>query len=793
MRLYRAVYATIERFEPRVLLSADLAPQRNEFMRIDPFAPIQIQQSEPASNVVEEAFPASYDLRNVGGTNYLTSVKDQGACGSCWAFSTYASLESSILKQGGTARDFSENNLKDYHKFDPGPCDGGNSFFSEAYLSRFSGPVDESADPYHPWDDRVNPPPNYPPQYYVREMLRFDTASEIKNALMTNGALYTNMYWDNAHFRTSDNTYYCSYAYSTNHSVTIVGWDDTQATAGGIGAWLIKNSSGTSWGDGGYFWLSYQDYLGGKFAESFRGAVPASTYSKVYYWDEFGNVDSWSAPHVFNKFVASSSSLLKSVGFFTMADNANYTVRVYDGFSGGTLSNVLASASGTMQYAGWHTLDLPTPVTWTAGNDIYIYLYITNGGAFPMASDEAWTYSSKCTASAGQSYWSSDGTYWNDLVLTSNSTANYCIKALTQPLPAPAIPASPAPADGAPDVSRIGLTLNWADSAYASSYDLFLDNMTTPSATNLNASQWTASPQPLAGPHTWKVVARNAAGSTSGPVWSFVVAPLPAPAAPSSPSPADGAFLSSGSVTLDWADCPNATSYDVAFGGFTFNTTISQFGPVTAPEGSCAWRVVARNADASTSGPLWQFTVDTVRPSVTSAAFEYETGAQRLSFCFGERVCDSLQLTDLTVQRLGGAAVDPFAMSYDEGSDNATFSFADPLPDGDYRATIDAAAVCDPAGNPLTADYTLDFFALAGDADHDRDVDVADLGVLASNWQQSSGTFSQGDFDYNETVDVADLGILASNWQFSLALSQPSAPFRSASRRIRSPLIEGLV
>jgi C1A family cysteine protease len=47
---------------------------------------------------------------------------------------------------GGTVKDFSENNLKNYHGFDPGPCDGGNAYMSDAYLTRFSGPVAESAD-----------------------------------------------------------------------------------------------------------------------------------------------------------------------------------------------------------------------------------------------------------------------------------------------------------------------------------------------------------------------------------------------------------------------------------------------------------------------------------------------------------------------------------------------------------------------------------------------------------------------------------------------------------------------
>jgi hypothetical protein len=97
--------------------------------------------------------------------------------------------------------------------------------------------------------------------------------------------------------------------------------------------------------------------------------------------------------------------------------------------------------------------------------------------------------------------------------------------------------------------------------------------------------------------------------------------------------------------------------------------------------------------------------------------------------------------------------------------------------------TVIAAGITDAAGNAVTTNVTHDFFVLAGDANRDRNVDVADLGILASNWQASPRTFAQGNFDYSPDglVDVADLGILASNWQAQLAA--PSAPFALAPRR----------
>jgi hypothetical protein len=63
---------------------------------------------------------------------------------------------------------------------------------------------------------------------------------------------------------------------------------------------------------------------------------------------------------------------------------------------------------------------------------------------------------------------------------------------------------------------------------------------------------------------------------------------------------------------------------------------------------------------------------------------------------------------------------------------------------------------------------TLNFFVLAGDANQDRQVNVGDLGALATNYGGSNKTYSQGDFNYDTIVNVGDLGILATNYGASL-------------------------
>jgi predicted outer membrane repeat protein len=164
-----------------------------------------------------------------------------------------------------------------------------------------------------------------------------------------------------------------------------------------------------------------------------------------------------------------------------------------------------------------------------------------------------------------------------------------------------------------------------------------------------------------------------------------------------------------------------------------------------------------------------------------SYLFNASRPSVRLSFN-GEVLATSLGAGDLVLQSLTtGQSIDCSqlaTLSYQPARREATWAFMTSLlPDGDYRATLAAASVLDAGGNTAGQDYTFDFFVLGGDANRDRRVDVADLGILASRWQHFNSTFAMGNFDYSDRVDVNDLGILATRWQTSLdSPSPPAAP-----------------
>jgi hypothetical protein len=78
-------------------------------------------------------------------------------------------------------------------------------------------------------------------------------------------------------------------------------------------------------------------------------------------------------------------------------------------------------------------------------------------------------------------------------------------------------------------------------------------------------------------------------------------------------------------------------------------------------------------------------------------------------------------------------------------------------------------------GLPVDSTSVIIKYTYGGDANLDGQVDVTDLGALATNWQ-TSASWTGGDFNYDGFVDVTDLGALATNWQ--QGVGSPLAPSR---------------
>jgi len=217
---------------------------------------------EEPSSVWIEGIPSTYDLR---AHSKLTAVRNQGTCGSCWAFATYGSLESFLMPAEGW--DFSEQNLIDEHGYDWDPCAGGNILIASAYLARWSGPIRETDDPYI-----YASATNSTVKKHIQEVVYLPPRSGplannlIKQSIFANGAVYTSMYYKGAYYNGAYKTYYNPGVKEGAHGVTIVGWDDNfdrnkfNYFPAGKGAFIVRNSWGGDWGEQGYFYVSYYQY-----------------------------------------------------------------------------------------------------------------------------------------------------------------------------------------------------------------------------------------------------------------------------------------------------------------------------------------------------------------------------------------------------------------------------------------------------------------------------------------------------------------------------------------------------
>ncbi len=193
------------------------------------------------------AFPPRFDWREQGG---VTPVRNQGMCGSCWAFAAASAFESQILIRTGIEEDISEQAVIECNPYNHG-CAGG--WMSTAYdIWMTWGAVRESCMPYHARDNeqclaqRCEVAAKLNDYYYVG-----DSIDDLKQALL-NGPISVAMAVC-GNFASYKGGCYQDNCTELNHAVTLVGWDDT--LCGGV--WIVRNSWGPDWGMGGYAYIKY--------------------------------------------------------------------------------------------------------------------------------------------------------------------------------------------------------------------------------------------------------------------------------------------------------------------------------------------------------------------------------------------------------------------------------------------------------------------------------------------------------------------------------------------------------
>jgi C1A family cysteine protease len=185
---------------------------------------------------------------------YYTPIKNQGSCGSCWAFAICGVMESHWKKLFGTNYDTSEQFQLDCNTYGYS-CNGGwftsHNNHKSAYWAKY-----ESCYPYVAYKKTCTASSScnfdyISSWYYVGTSTGVPTASSIKQKIYDKGAVAAAVYVDSYFQAYTSGTFTRNASGNVNHAILLVGWDDSKA------AWRLKNSWGTGWGESGLMWIAY--------------------------------------------------------------------------------------------------------------------------------------------------------------------------------------------------------------------------------------------------------------------------------------------------------------------------------------------------------------------------------------------------------------------------------------------------------------------------------------------------------------------------------------------------------
>jgi hypothetical protein len=464
------------RFLPAVLLAAALSTARAEI-------------------------PSSYSLADA---NLLTPVKNQSVLGTCWAFSSTTVFESTLVRAGRLTPEVAGNYLSEwdlathngivlslnspYGGWGAGP-EPAIAYFTRGFglwkVKRISeaaggGPVLTANDPLNVYplaaqNQGINLRPFLPPAGQPLAPFRLTQAIEfvdtedgpgkrpsaaflqtIKQAILTYGALVTNMEWDDRSY----NSHYDTFAYTggslnTDHDVTIAGWNDAVPVYDkdgrqiGTGAWLIQNSWGTDWGKSklagtkpdGYFWLGYADTAAIKYSCAFvtapRGTVSSVVLqNQLFYNQSQNNRDEQAGFKVGTKSIAASKltaqsqTKLLALGVWTLNDRTPLDVSIYGGWGAqGPVGAPLAVRRNVLvPLRGYNEIPLGRPLDLATGQTIYVV--VDFGARFhqPIAIDKQTLALRDEPTFSGLSWMSPDGVNWIDLATNGDNRGIFFLK-----------------------------------------------------------------------------------------------------------------------------------------------------------------------------------------------------------------------------------------------------------------------------------------------------------------------------------------------------------------------------
>lgn len=396
--------------------------------------------------------PARYNLAENG---FVTDVKNQQDSGNCWAFAALASLETCVLKASNKTFNFSVENMKNLiemysaYGWKMETNEGGYNGMPMGYLASWLGPVNATLDPF---DDKGTLSPLLDSEMHIQNIYvlpartSYTDNDAIKEAILKYGGLYASYYHSAGYLNSKTNAYYDPYTGNGNHAITVVGWDDNYSknnfytAPAGDGAFIVKNSWGSSWGDNGYFYISYYDgvlFAVNKDNQAFTYILNDTVrYTKNYQYDVAGMTDylitGKKTVWYQNIYNATGNEVIAAVSTF-FNTTVDYEISIY-------VNDVLQlTQNGRHEGSGYYTIPLKEYVPVAVGDIFKIVVKLANPqngyAAVPISEQLSTT---RCYYAPGVSYFSNDGKKWTDLYDYSASAYSHtynsqvaCLKAFT--------------------------------------------------------------------------------------------------------------------------------------------------------------------------------------------------------------------------------------------------------------------------------------------------------------------------------------------------------------------------
>ena len=463
---------------------------------------IHNQNQESGTLQLQGTLPSSYSSVSAGK---VAPVRNQGSFGTCWTFSTMSAIESSLVAHGQVSSansiDLSERHLAyfAYHNaadplgntagdntsladgsYDAYLTTGGNDAIALNALTTWQGVVQENVAPYNALElahesygdsDQFARTTDLSKDIaYARDYMHVKSAymipttdkDDVKRAIMKYGAAGTGI--DTRYFNSSYSALYNYWSASSNHAVTLVGWDDSYSRENfgyswysgsqpsRDGAWLARNSWGTNVGENGYFWISYEDAT---LQSSTSKAVvyemeTANAQDNIYQYDGTVaplSINLPSGSSVSNVYTAKASKeaggaeSLNAVAIQLYDTNVKYSVQVYLDPSNAnpTSGTPLLSTpvTGTTSYMGFYRVDLPNPVLIPNGSKYAVVATLSHNDGSSVAYSVDANYHAgwirfENAVQAGQSFTRTPSMgEWEDMTSYAGTNCTARLKAYT--------------------------------------------------------------------------------------------------------------------------------------------------------------------------------------------------------------------------------------------------------------------------------------------------------------------------------------------------------------------------